>query len=70
MAYGGGSQREIPLAAARYDGALLAYAANGQILPPDHGAPLRLVLPQLPASYSVKWVERLELTTVGAAKVT
>jgi hypothetical protein len=66
-AYGGGYERAIPLAAALHDGALLAYRVNGQPLPPEHGAPLRLVLPQLPGFYGVKWVERLELAAPGTA---
>ena len=70
VAYAPGWQREIPLAAALHEGALLADAANGQTLPPEQGAPLRLVLPTLPASYGVKWLERLELTTVEPAKPT
>jgi DMSO/TMAO reductase YedYZ molybdopterin-dependent catalytic subunit len=39
---------------------LLATQIGGAPLPPEHGAPLRLVLPHLYAWKSVKWVRALE----------
>jgi DMSO/TMAO reductase YedYZ molybdopterin-dependent catalytic subunit len=39
---------------------LLAYAMNGQPLPPQHGYPLRLVVPGWYGMASVKWLERIE----------
>ncbi len=39
---------------------LLAYAMNGQPLPPQHGFPLRLVVPRWYGMASVKWLERIE----------
>lgn len=43
------------------DDVLLAWAMNGQPLPPQHGAPLRLVVPGWFGMASVKWLERIEL---------
>jgi len=43
------------------EGALLAWEMNGQPLTLDHGAPLRLVVPNWYAMASVKWLARLEV---------
>ncbi len=40
---------------------LFAWRHNGQDLEPDHGYPLRLVVPRLYAWKSAKWVRALEL---------
>jgi DMSO/TMAO reductase YedYZ molybdopterin-dependent catalytic subunit len=42
---------------------LLAYAMNGEPLPPEHGFPVRLVVPGWIGVASVKWVERVEVVT-------
>ena len=47
------------LSRADCDGALLAYAANGEPLPPQHGFPLRLVVPGWYGMTSVKWLGRI-----------
>lgn len=52
--------RSIPLATA-LDDALLVYAQNGERLRPEQGYPLRLLLPGLEGSASVKWLRRLKL---------
>ena len=41
--------------------ALLAYEINGEPLPPQHGAPLRLVVPGWYGMTSVKWLSRITL---------
>jgi len=41
---------------------LLAYAMNGKPLPPDHGFPLRAVVPGHVAARSVKWLSRIVLS--------
>jgi DMSO/TMAO reductase YedYZ molybdopterin-dependent catalytic subunit len=51
--------RGIPIAKAREDETLLAWALNGEAIPLLHGAPLRLVAGGWPASVSGKWVNRL-----------
>jgi sulfane dehydrogenase subunit SoxC len=54
-------ERSLPLAEAHRDEVLLAYAMNGQPLPPQHGFPLRLVVPGWYVMTSVKWLERITL---------
>ena len=50
-------ERSLPLD--RLPGALVAYAMNGEPLPPDHGAPFRLVVPGWYGMASVKWLARI-----------
>lgn len=51
----------IPVALTDAPSALLCDEMNGQPLPPEHGAPWRLVLPGGACFTSVKWVDRLEV---------
>lgn len=51
----------LPLADALSLGSLLAYEAEGQPLPVDHGGPLRLVVPGRYFYKSLKWLQRIEL---------
>jgi sulfane dehydrogenase subunit SoxC len=55
--------RSLPLADALRDEVLLAYAINGQPLPPQHGFPLRLVVPGWYGMTHVKWLR--SITAVG-----
>ena len=54
-------QRSLPLDDALRDEVLLAYEMNGGPLPPQHGFPLRLVVPGWYGMTNVKWLERIEL---------
>ncbi len=51
--------RSLKQAQARCDGVLLAHAMNGAPLLPQHGAPLRLVVPGWFGMASVKWLVRI-----------
>jgi DMSO/TMAO reductase YedYZ molybdopterin-dependent catalytic subunit len=51
----------IPLAALEDDDALLAYEADGEPLTPEHGWPLRLVIPKRYFWKSAKWLRGIEL---------
>jgi sulfane dehydrogenase subunit SoxC len=53
-------QRALPLHEALRDEVLLAYEMNGAPLPPQHGFPLRLVVPGWYGMTNVKWLERIE----------
>ncbi len=55
--------RGLPVAEALRADALLAWAMNGQPLPPQHGAPLRLVIPGWYGMAHVKWLTRIEVLT-------
>lgn len=46
---------------ARLPDVLLAYEMNGKPLPREHGAPVRLVMPEMYGYKSVKWVARVDL---------
>jgi sulfane dehydrogenase subunit SoxC len=50
-------ERSLSLADAEHG--LLAYACNGEPLPPQHGFPLRLVMPGWYGMTSVKWLQRI-----------
>jgi DMSO/TMAO reductase YedYZ molybdopterin-dependent catalytic subunit len=52
--------RSLVPAEAMGEDVLVAYAMNGQPLLPQHGAPLRLVVPDWYGMASVKWLERIE----------
>jgi DMSO/TMAO reductase YedYZ molybdopterin-dependent catalytic subunit len=56
-----GYQRTFPLAEVMRDGALLALMVNGQILPKEHGYPLRLVMAGKEGNACIKWVNHIEL---------
>ena len=42
---------------------LIAYEMNGEPLNPDHGAPVRLIVPHWYGVASVKWLKRIEVLT-------
>jgi sulfane dehydrogenase subunit SoxC len=49
-------ERSLTLQEAQRDEILLAYAVNGQPLPPQHGFPVRLIVPGWYGMTSVKWL--------------
>jgi sulfane dehydrogenase subunit SoxC len=53
-------QRSLSLAEASREGVLLVYAMNGRPLEPQHGFPLRLIVPGWYGMTSVKWLARIE----------
>jgi DMSO/TMAO reductase YedYZ molybdopterin-dependent catalytic subunit len=56
----GGYTTNLPLAEFVDEEAMLAYRHDGRDLEPDHGFPLRLVVPKLYAWKSAKWVRAIE----------
>jgi DMSO/TMAO reductase YedYZ molybdopterin-dependent catalytic subunit len=53
--------RSLPVAEALRPDVLLAWDMNGGPLPPQHGAPLRLVVPGWYGMAHVKWLTRIEV---------
>ncbi|MEQ9409373.1 MAG: molybdopterin-dependent oxidoreductase [Fuerstiella sp.] len=51
----------LPLAALQEEDVLLADTHDGRPLDPDHGGPVRLVVPRLFAWKSAKWVNRITI---------
>ena len=51
----------IAMAKARSPDVLLAWAMNGEPLAPDHGAPLRMVVPGYAGVRSAKWLTHIEV---------
>jgi sulfane dehydrogenase subunit SoxC len=43
------------------DDVMLAYGQNGEMLRPENGYPLRLLVPGVQGVSSVKWLRRLEV---------
>jgi DMSO/TMAO reductase YedYZ molybdopterin-dependent catalytic subunit len=56
-----GYTANLPLPALRDDDVLLAYRFDGRELEPDHGGPLRLLVPSRYFWKSAKWLRGLEL---------
>lgn len=57
----------LPIDLMRDPKTMLADQLNGEPLPPDHGGPLRLVVPVQLGYKNVKWVSRLEVTDAARA---
>ena len=57
-----GYTANVPIAFIRHPEALLATHANGAPLTPEHGGPLRLVIPGKYFWKSAKWLRGIELT--------
>ncbi|NSL42678.1 sulfite oxidase, partial [Streptomyces sp. 8P21H-1] len=54
-------RRPLPLSKA-LDDVLLAYEMNGEPLPPDHGHPVRVLVPSWTGIASIKWVGDIEVS--------
>ncbi len=54
-------ERSLSLAEASREEVLLAYAINGQPLPPQHGFPLRLIVPGWYGMTDVKWLRSITI---------
>ena len=52
-------ERSLSIDEALREDVLLAYAMNGQPLPPQHGFPLRLIVPDWYGMASVKWLRSI-----------
>ncbi len=62
LGYDGGWTTNLPLEYYLAEDALFADTHDGQPLDPDHGGPVRLIVPQLYAWKSAKWVKGVELS--------
>ncbi len=56
----GGYTTNLSLEDLLQDDVLFAHKQEGQVLAPDHGGPLRLIVPKLYAWKSAKWVNGME----------
>lgn len=54
-------ERSLPIGVALADEVLVAYLMEGQPIPPEHGGPLRLIVPGWYGMASVKWLARITL---------
>jgi DMSO/TMAO reductase YedYZ molybdopterin-dependent catalytic subunit len=55
-------RRPMSVAKAMAADTILAYAMNGEPLPPDHGSPVRIVVPGWIGVANIKWVGRIEVS--------
>ncbi|HET9422955.1 MAG TPA: molybdopterin-dependent oxidoreductase, partial [Nocardioides sp.] len=55
-------RRPIPVEKALARDTLLVYGMNGDVLPPDHGFPVRLLVPGWIGVANVKWVGSIEVS--------
>ena len=58
----GGFRRVVTAQKAMHPDTLLAYSLNGDLLPRDHGFPLRALVPGWVGSTSIKWLGRIVVT--------
>jgi DMSO/TMAO reductase YedYZ molybdopterin-dependent catalytic subunit len=54
--------RSLPLAKAKKPEVLLAFKMNGKPLPPEHGFPVRVLVPGWYGVASIKWLRRIVVT--------
>jgi DMSO/TMAO reductase YedYZ molybdopterin-dependent catalytic subunit len=53
--------RSLPLRKALHKDTILAYEMNGEPIPPEHGGPVRAIVPGWYATDSVKWLDRVHV---------
>ena len=53
----------LPVEKAMHPDTLLAYALNGEILPRDHGFPVRAIVPGWVGSANIKWIGRIVVSS-------
>ena len=58
-----GFRRVLPVEKAMHPDTLLAYVLNGEVLPKDHGFPLRVVAPGWVGSSCIKWLGRIVVSS-------
>lgn len=56
-----GYKQRLSLPDAQKEGVFLAYKVNDQVLPKEHGYPLRLVVEGTDGNTWVKWIDRIEV---------
>ncbi|HZC31398.1 MAG TPA: sulfite oxidase-like oxidoreductase [Gaiellaceae bacterium] len=59
-----GYTTNVPLAAFEQESSLVVYEADGEPLTPEHGWPLRLVIPSKYFWKSAKWLRAIELSSI------
>jgi DMSO/TMAO reductase YedYZ molybdopterin-dependent catalytic subunit len=57
-----GYQRTLSLEEVKSDGVFLAHTVDGQVLPKEHGYPLRLVVKGVFGDSWVKWVDQIKIS--------
>ena len=62
---GSSMTRTIPIELVQSDEVLVAYGQNGEMLRPENGYPLRLVVPGVQGVSWVKWLRRIEVGRLG-----
>lgn len=58
-----GFRRAMPIAKAMDPDTILAYRMNGELLPRDHGFPLRAIAPGWVGASQIKWLSRIVVST-------
>ena len=56
-------ERSLPVAEAQEAGAVVAYEMNGEPIPPQHGFPVRLMVPGWYGMTNVKWLAEIAVLT-------
>jgi DMSO/TMAO reductase YedYZ molybdopterin-dependent catalytic subunit len=59
----GGFRRALPIGKALHEDTILAWGMNGAPLPYDHGYPLRAIVPGWIGSSSIKWLDRIVVSS-------